>query len=121
MASKLPVRQALRLVKAPQLSISARTFTTRVSTASSFIRPLSQARTFSVSTWRKAGLMPDTSDPKPVESEESHEIQDPTPLPDEEYHMRADGFLEQVVNKMEELQEGREDIDVEFAVCSSLT
>ena len=65
--------------------------------------------------------MPDTSDPQPAESEESHEIQDPTPLPDEEYHMRADGFLEQVVNKMEELQEGREDIDVEFAVCPFFT
>jgi len=61
--------------------------------------------------------MPDTSDPAPAESEETHDVTDPTPLPDEEYHERADAFLEQVVNKMEEIQEGREDIDVEFSVC----
>lgn len=64
--------------------------------------------------------MPDTSEPEPKESEPTHEAQNPTPLADEEYHEHADAFLEQVVNKMEEIQEGRDDVDVEFAVCVSL-
>jgi len=35
---------------------------------------------------------------------------------DDEFHERADAFLDQVVGKIEEVAEGREDVDVEMAV-----
>jgi len=60
--------------------------------------------------------MPETEDPAPKTSEPIHHISDPTPVSEEEYHMHADQYLDAVVAKVEELQEGREDVDVENAV-----
>ena len=40
---------------------------------------------------------------------------------DDEFHERADAFLDQVVGKIEEVAEGREDVDVEMAVRSKLS
>jgi len=64
--------------------------------------------------------MPETDSPAPKDSEPTHHIRDPTPVNDEEYHMHADQYLEAVVARMEELQEGREDVDVENAVRITL-
>ena len=38
-----------------------------------------------------------------------------------EYHELADEYLDNVVNTFEEIQDSREEIDVEFSVCSLVT
>ncbi|KAF2151797.1 Frataxin [Myriangium duriaei CBS 260.36] len=73
-----------------------------------------QSRSISSSSSRRS-LMPDAENPAPKESEPNHKQQEPTPLEDDAYHTLADGYLERVVARMEEIQEGREDVDVEFA------
>jgi frataxin len=66
--------------------------------------------------------MPDTEHPaKPLN--ETEEVQ-PTPavaeITEQEYHELADEYLENVVNRFEELQDQREDIDVEYSVRTAL-
>lgn len=41
----------------------------------------------------------------------------PAEISIEEYHERADAFMEELVGKLEELQEKRDDVDVEYTVC----
>jgi frataxin len=73
-------------------------------------------RTFSVTSARK-GIMPDSENPPPKESQPTEQITAATDVPYEEYHQRADEYLEQLQNKLEEMQEGRSDIEVEYSVC----
>ena len=40
------------------------------------------------------------------------------PLSDEEYHERADKFLEELLEKLEEKSEESGELDIEYAVCS---
>lgn len=44
---------------------------------------------------------------------------EPTPLPIDEYHKLSDAYIDTLVAKLEELQEEREDIDVEYSVSPS--
>ena len=60
--------------------------------------------------------MPDTEDPVPKETESHQEHLEPTPLEDDEFHEHADRYLEEVVSKVEEVGESREDVDVEYSV-----
>lgn len=61
--------------------------------------------------------MPDTENPaKPLnESEDVQPSAAVAELTDGEYHELADEYLDNVVGKFEELQDEREDIDVEFS------
>ena len=79
--------------------------------------PLATIRYFSNVPRSNKGIFPETDNPEPKESEPLHEIKEPTPLEDEEYHERAEQYLDEVVTKAEELQEEKQDIDVEYAVC----
>ena len=63
--------------------------------------------------------MPDTDDPKPRSAEPTHHISEPTPVEEDEFHEHADRYLDQVAAKVEELQDGREDVDFEFSVRTS--
>ena len=60
--------------------------------------------------------MPDTDEPELKEREPIHEINEPTPIEIEEYHERADHYLEELVSRAEELAEEKEGIDVEYSV-----
>jgi frataxin len=40
----------------------------------------------------------------------------PTEITDEQYHKLADDHLEAILNKFEELQDARDDVDVEYSV-----
>lgn len=62
--------------------------------------------------------MPETEDPAPAEPAPTHHVSEPTPIEDEEYHERADEYLDEVVARVEELAESRDDVDVEYAVRS---
>lgn len=50
------------------------------------------------------------------EREPLHTVNDPTPIEIEEYHERADQYLEELVSRAEELAEEKQDVDVEFSV-----
>jgi len=42
----------------------------------------------------------------------------------DEYHLVSDAYMDTILARLEQLQESREDVDVEFSVCalcSSLT
>ena len=60
--------------------------------------------------------MPETADPEPAEPEPTRHVRNATPLSDEEFSSRAEQYLEEVVARVEELQEGREDVEVDHAV-----
>ena len=42
---------------------------------------------------------------------------EPAPISLSEYHDRSDSYIETLLQQLEELQEDREDVDVEFSVC----
>lgn len=62
--------------------------------------------------------MPDSEEPKPKAPEPTYHVSEPTPIEDDEFHTHADEYLERVVARVEELQESREDVDVEYSVSS---
>lgn len=95
----------------------------RLAPAASRIRRAGVLRSyFSTSPARTRGIMPDTENPaKPLnESEEVQPSAAVAELTDGEYHELADEYLDNVVGKFEELQDEREDIDVEFSVRAAL-
>lgn len=57
-------------------------------------------------------------DEKPKESTKTQAELKPTNITEEQYHQLADEYLETILNKFEEIQDAREDVDVEFSVCS---
>ena len=62
--------------------------------------------------------MPETQDPQPPSRvEENRSVLQPTEISDDEYHERADHYMEAVNEKAEAIQEERGDVEVEFAVC----
>lgn len=73
-------------------------------------------RSFSSTVHWRAGLMPDAEEPQPPARVEENRVLQPTPLEDEEYHARADEYMDSIHEKAEEIQEGREDVEVEYSV-----
>ncbi|KAI4719595.1 frataxin [Aureobasidium sp. EXF-10727] len=61
------------------------------------------------------GILPDTDEPTLKEREPLHEVNEPTPIEVEEYHERADQYLEELVTRAEELAEEKEGVDVEYS------
>ncbi|ORY11660.1 hypothetical protein BCR34DRAFT_483908 [Clohesyomyces aquaticus] len=59
--------------------------------------------------------MPDSENPPPKESEESETITAATDITTDEYNKRADEWLEELVTRLEEEQDKRQDIEVEFS------
>ncbi|KAK4977416.1 Mitochondrial matrix iron chaperone [Elasticomyces elasticus] len=59
--------------------------------------------------------MPDSEDPEPREAEPHHDVNAATPLSAEEFHERADLCLQEIMDKMEALQEGKDDLELDFA------
>jgi frataxin len=78
-------------------------------------------RCLSISSPRKAGMMPDTHDPQPPNTDVSPEHQTaPADINEEEYHEHADRYMEALHERAEELQEGRDDVEVEYAVSTQI-
>jgi frataxin len=65
---------------------------------------------------RQKGILPDAEDPQPRESVETVVTTTPADLTDAEYHALADDYLAAILSKFEELQDEREDVDVEYSV-----
>jgi frataxin len=72
-----------------------------------------------LSTTRAAfkGITPESEDPKPKAPESSGpRPTTPTELTTEEYHTISDRFMDNILHHLEQLQEARADVDVEFSV-----
>lgn len=64
--------------------------------------------------------MPDAENPSPPKQNSTDPATtQPTPLEPEEYATVADEYLESVLARAEELQEEREDVEVEYSVRRS--
>lgn len=61
--------------------------------------------------------MPDSSDPPVREAEEHTQSNVPAELTTEEYQVRSDHFFDALVAKLEERQDDKADVDVEYSVC----
>lgn len=77
-------------------------------------------RTLSLSAPFRKGIMPDTESPAKEPPASPEPTYGAIELSEAEYHDLADEYLEGVLTQFEALQDTREDIDIEFSVCSSL-
>ncbi|KAF2263150.1 arabinogalactan endo-1,4-beta-galactosidase [Lojkania enalia] len=71
-------------------------------------------RAFHVSP-RCQGIMPESENPPIRESEASERPTVPTDVPTSEYNKLADGYLEELVSRLEAEQEKRQDLEVEYS------
>ena len=62
------------------------------------------------------GLSPESEDPKPKTAESNTTSAKPAALTDEKYHELSDAYMDEVLQRMEQLQEERDDVDVEYSV-----
>ncbi len=71
---------------------------------------------FITSSSDRKGITPDDKprDPKNVETPKV--AQTPANLTDTEYHAVADEYLDKLLTRLEEIQDARDDVDVEFSV-----
>jgi hypothetical protein len=82
------------------------------------IRALNCSRSFSVGAPKATGLMPDTENPSTPKREPLATTLTPANITDEEFHTLSDAFLEKVHEKAEQVQEGREDVEVDYSVIN---
>lgn len=61
--------------------------------------------------------MPDAENPPPREAESTDEPTVPTDIPTSEFHERADQYLNELVQRLEEAQENDPNIEVDYSVC----
>lgn len=73
-------------------------------------------RPFTNSSLLKKGILPETENPPVKETEPEKRVSQPTDITTTEYHEVADRYIDHLVATLEELQEEREDVDVEYSV-----
>jgi frataxin len=66
-------------------------------------------------------IMPDAENPAPKESESHDEPGKVTELSTEEFHERADYYLNELVERLEELQEKDPQIEVEYSASEEIS
>ena len=64
--------------------------------------------------------MPDAENPAPKESESHDQPSAPAEISTIEFHERADAYLNDLVERLEEAQEKDPQIEVEYSVCGLL-
>jgi frataxin len=64
----------------------------------------------------RRSLMPDAEDPKPPKVEDHDQPDHPTQVTTEEFHERADAYLNELVERLEEAQDKDPQIEVEYSV-----
>ena len=107
LSSRLSIRSSLNANRAAAQSLNA----SRCIVAQS-------SRFLSTTSVSRIGLQPDTSDPKPKERESSDTASSTSKVEvsEERYHQLSDSYLNTLLEKLEALQEEREDVDVEYSV-----
>ena len=66
----------------------------------------------------KAGMMPDSENPDPPACEPHDPMPGPANVSLADYSKLADGYLDELLAKLEEAQEKGRELDVEYAVCT---
>ncbi|KAH9875404.1 hypothetical protein J1614_004896 [Plenodomus biglobosus] len=103
-ALRRAVRAPLR-VQSPANGIIAR---------ASLVRNVTAVRSFQSSAQLRS-IMPDAENPAPKESEPIDEPKVPTDITPEEFHERADHYLNELVQRLEEAQEKDPGIEVDYS------
>ncbi|RFU28230.1 hypothetical protein B7463_g8104, partial [Scytalidium lignicola] len=80
-----------------------------------WIAPKYTQRSFSSTRPPLKGLSPESEDPKPREPQQQEFLKTPAELTIQEYNELSDEYLNNIVEKFEELQELRDDVDVEYS------
>lgn len=62
--------------------------------------------------------MPDTENPEPKESEAHNLSNEPAPLTTDEFHVVADHYLDELVNRLEDMQESTEGLELDYSVSA---
>lgn len=105
-----------------QTARAARFILPGVSAASTVLTPQPRlatpppARRFISSSTERKGITPDDKPRDPNNVETPKVAQTPANMTDSEYHTVADEYLERLLTHLEELQDSREDVDVEYSV-----
>ncbi len=113
------LRSSLRRV--PQTA--QRNQTTRIAASSRQLAPTRQnvfgssnARGFHLSTAFSKGLTPESPDPPPKSSTSAEPGAEPAPISIEDYHKLSDEYINELVRKLEVLQEEKGDMDCDYSV-----
>lgn len=72
-------------------------------------------RAFANASTLKKGILPETDNPPAKNTEPEARVTAPTDISIGEYHEVADRYIDHLVATLEELQEEREDVDVEYS------
>ncbi|OLN87283.1 Frataxin-like protein, mitochondrial [Colletotrichum chlorophyti] len=106
--------RTLRASSQGRLTIPRRSALTLAASRASV--PVTSARKlFTTSSVAARGIMPDTDNPQVKETPKDDVKMNIVELTDAEYHELADAYLDTVVTQLEELQDARDGVDVEFA------
>lgn len=119
--SRASLVQASRLAsRALQRSAAPRTALRPLSglLTHSIQHPAATQRSFSLCATLRKGIMPDTESPAKQAPASPEPTYGAVELSEAEFHDIADEYLEGVLTQFEALQDTREDIDIEFSVCS---
>ncbi|KAH7090706.1 hypothetical protein FB567DRAFT_558866 [Paraphoma chrysanthemicola] len=111
--SSQALRRAMRAplrAQSPANCVIARTAMASPSTCSN----TSAIRSFHASMYMRS-ILPDAENPPPKESEEQEQPTAPTEISTTEFHERADHYLNELVERLEEAQEKDPQIEVEYS------
>lgn len=110
------VTRALR--PAPTLRAAAARLAPPRAPVAAFVAPASRpaARLLSTASSRSRGILPHTDDPSPPNVQETTVKTVPAELSDSEYHELADEYLSIIQDRLEEVAEKNDKIDVEYSV-----
>jgi frataxin len=91
-----------------------------ISNQSIWTTSIQAPRFFSTTRPFLKGLSPETENPQPKEAEAHGTVAGPADITIEKYNEIADEYLNALIEKLEELQEETEEVDVEYSVCALL-
>jgi len=110
----LVLRNSSTAIRSSLLRPAVLPITTQGCSASSIQSP----RLFSTTRPSFKGLSPETDNPQPKEAESHITAHGPAEITVEQFHELADEYLNALIEKLEQLQEEEEDVDVEYSVCA---
>lgn len=116
-----PTRNLASSLRSPPSDRASSAARLRAITASHSL-PVTTRRPFSTTRQLTKGLSPESAEPAPKEAETAayESPSAPAEISVEEYHELADAYLDTLMEKLEALQEEREEVDVEYSVCHPL-
>lgn len=105
-SSTVPRTQARHAVPSAQLALRS----TQNISASKITRSIH------LSSANGKGISPESSDPRPTAHPGTEHVAEPAHITIDEYHELADIYIDDLVSKLEQIQEEREDVDCDYSV-----